>query len=511
MDLFFRSLWEHTVASRTLYLIGAFWLAALLISQIPKPNRPRLRIAKLLLIVHVAGLVAAASATAANASPHAAEVVALGGELLCLVALANQVVFRWILPRLGVALPRILIDILTAVAVGASMVAVFSRAGLSVTGLITTSAVITAVIGFSMQDTLSNMMGGLAVQLDNSVRVGDWISLGPGQPQGQVTEIRWRYTAIETRSWETLIIPNSLLMKGQVIIAGRRSNEAPKWRRDVAFFVDYRTSPNDVIAAVLTPLCRDPLAYMAKDPEPQLLFVGVRDSFAHYEFRYWLTDLSRDQQADSDARVRISYALRRAGIPMAIPAQAMFVTKESPERDLRKAESDHQQRLAALEQVDIFRSLPKTRLAELAATLSFTPFARGEAVTREGDRDDGLYMIVSGEAVVRLDGSEGRDVANLGAGQFFGEMSLMTGEARAATVLAVTDLLCYRLGKQAFELLLRTHPEVAEQVAEILANRRGELDAAREPNDNERLRRTESHKQDLIGKIRGFFGLSGER
>jgi small-conductance mechanosensitive channel len=508
VEAFVRSLWDHTVEARTLYLLGAFVLAALLVRRLPELDRPRLRLARLLLLVHVGALLVVAGLAAARRDPHVLEVIALAGELLCLIALANQIVFRVILPRLGVVIPRILMDILTAVAVVAAMIAVGKRAGFSVAGLITTSAVLTAVIGFSMQDTLGNMMGGLAVQLDNSVRVGDWISLGVGQPQGKVIEIRWRYTAIETRAWETIIIPNAVLMKGQVTIAGRRDGAAPRWRRDLSFFVDYRTPPNEVIHAVLDPLQRDPIERMALDPAPQLLFVGVKDSYAHYQLRYWLDDLSTDDPTDSEARVRIFYALRRADIPMAIPAQAVFVTAESPERALRKQEEEHAQRQSALERVDIFRALPAPRREELARSLVYAPFARGEAVTREGDRDDGLYMIVSGGAVVRLGE---REVAQLGPGQFFGEMSLMTGAVRSATVLATTDLLCYRVDKPAFEALLRAHPELADQVAGVLASRRGALEAARDEGGDAARRRIDTEKQDLLGRIRGFFGLFDDR
>src|SRR4029079_3920713 len=117
-------------------------------------------------------------------------------------------IFRAVLPRVGLRFPRIVLDLITAAGSIVIIILIGRRAGFSVAGLITTSAVLTAVIGFSLQDTLGNVMGGLSLQLDKSVSVGDWITLGAGQPTGRVIEIRWRYTAIETRNWETVIIPN---------------------------------------------------------------------------------------------------------------------------------------------------------------------------------------------------------------------------------------------------------------------------------------------------------------
>ncbi|HEY5925240.1 MAG TPA: cyclic nucleotide-binding domain-containing protein, partial [Kofleriaceae bacterium] len=131
------------------------------------------------------------------------------------------------------------------------------------------------------------------------------------------------------------------------------------------------------------------------------------------------------------------------------------------------------------------------------------------------------YMIVEGEAIVRIGGSgrpstspgfdDGRDVARLGPGQFFGEMSLMTGEARTATVIAASELLCYRMNKPAFQEILQDTPTIADQIAEVLVMRRTALSAARDERDEVRKKRHETAKQDLLGRIRGFFGLDASR
>lgn len=55
-----------------------------------------------------------------------------------------------------------------------------------------------AVIGLSLQSTLGNVIGGLALQIDDSINEGDWIELENKQ-QGQVKQVRWRHTVIETR------------------------------------------------------------------------------------------------------------------------------------------------------------------------------------------------------------------------------------------------------------------------------------------------------------------------
>ncbi|MBL9012904.1 MAG: mechanosensitive ion channel family protein [Myxococcales bacterium] len=498
-------LWDY----RTAFVVLAYIIVRVVVNRTKGVERYHMRAATTLLFGHAVSLFVAAGQAAGEYDTHIAETVAFAFELLLVVNLGITAAFRVLLPRVGFTLPRILVDLITAVGVVVVFVVVGKKAGFSVAGLITTSAVLTAVIGFSLQDTLGNVMGGLSVQLDKSVKVGDWITLGPGQPVGRVTEIRWRYTAIETRNWETVIIPNGTLVKSQVMILGQRLGEPQQWRRHIELFIDFRTPPNDVIRAIEEALRGDLPRNVAAEPAPQVIFFGVRDSFGVYAIRYWLTDLNVDDGTDSQVRVRAWYALRRAGIPLSIPASTVFLTHETVEREQRKEAEDMQERLTALASVDLFRGLPEALRKELAHELQYAPFGTGEAVTREGDRDDGLYMLVRGEATVRIgSGREAREVATLRPGQFFGEMSLMTGEARTATVVAATDLVTYRVTKDAFQRILKHTPEIADQIAEVLVQRRSALSAARDERDDTRRKRMQTAKQDLLGKIRGFFGIN---
>jgi CRP-like cAMP-binding protein len=281
-------------------------------------------------------------------------------------------------------------------------------------------------------------------------------------------------------------------------------------RRSIEFYVDFRTAPTDVIDAVRSALHGSPIAGVAGHPPPNVLFFGIRDSFAVYLARYWLTDLSADDGTDSLVRIRVYFALQRAGIAMSIPATAVFLTQESSEREARKNSDEHARRLQALRSIDLFEDLDAADRDWLADEMRFAPFTRGEPMTRQGEEDDSLFIIVSGEATVRVTaGLAEREVARLSAGSFFGEMSLMTGERRSATVIADSDVVCYRLGRAAFQTLLLRQPQFAERVAELLARRRLELETARENLDaTTRARRMETDRMDLLGRIRGFFGLS---
>jgi small-conductance mechanosensitive channel/CRP-like cAMP-binding protein len=500
------ALWDQVRHGRALWVV-AFWIVVRALAQVAPEARRRLRLPTFLLALYVLTTLAVAGVIAGGGNPRTPAVVGLAFELLALVGVVQVLVFAIALPRLGLRLPRIVVDVVTAIATAIALIVVGKRAGLSIAGLITTSAVLTAVVGFALQDTLGNLIGGLALQLDSSIKVGDWISLGVGQPQGQVVDIRWRYTAIETRAWDTLIVPNSMLMKGQVIVSGRRLGEPLQSRRQLDFQVDFRTPPTDVIAAVRTALAADRPPRVAAAPAPQVLFIGIKDSVAAYAVRYWLTDLSADEPTDSELRVRIYFALQRAGIELSIPAQAVFVSHDDDERKSRKQRDARGARLAALAAVDVFAPLDDDERGRLADRLRRAPFAAGETVTREGDHDDGLYIIVDGQAEVRIGvGDAARTVATLGPGQFFGEMALLTGEVRSATVCAVTDLDCYRLDKHGFEAMLQARPALADAVADILTDRKVALASARDAAGDAAARRMDV-KHDLLDRIRAFFAL----
>ncbi len=508
---FWISLAEALWDTWTPVVLIVFVLTRILARTAPRPvERYQLRAGGTLLLGHIIALTISVAQQAHGYEGKIAEVTSYAFEALAVMSIAFTAVFRTLLPRVGINVPRILIDLLTAIGVIFVFIAVGRRAGFSVAGLITTSAVLTAVIGFSLQDTLGNMMGGLSVQLDKSISVGDWVTVNG--VHGRVIEMRWRYTALEARNWDTVIVPNGVLVKSQVVIMGKRQGMPPMQRRHIDFYIDFRSAPTLVQSSVLGALRNDPVPNMAKEPLPQVLFMGVKDSYAHYQARYWLDDLGVDDPTDSAVRTRIWFALRRAGIPMSIPASHVFLTPDTPERGQRKADREMVQRLRALAKVDLFDNLTEQQQRTLADQLQFTPFATGEAVTREGDHDDGLFMIVEGEAAVRIGtGHDQREVAQLGAGQFFGEMSLMTGEARTATVVAATDLVCYRMSKAAFHAILQEAPAIADQVAEVLATRRSELFAARGEAETDGKSRMETAKRDLASRIRGFFGLDAAR
>lgn len=434
--------------------------------------------------------------------------VGLTLEGVVIIGLIGVLLFGGLLPICGLAFPRILQDV--TVFVGQAVWVLFAMAahGVDFTGVLTTSAVLTAVVGLAMQDTLGNIVSGLAVQLDKSLQVGDWVKLD--DLSGRVVQTRWRYTAIETRNWETVLVPNSLLSKTRVLVLGRRTDAPVQWRRWVWFNLDFRFPPSQVIETVETAMRMAEIPRVAQTPAPNCVAMDFAESYTRYAVRYWLTDIAADDPTDSEVRVHIFSALQRAGMTLSIPAHAVFMTEETAQRKELKAQSSVTGRSAALRKVRLFSHLTDEHLEALAHRLVFAPFDRGDIMTRQGAQPHWLYLMIDGlaERFVENEDHESTKVADLGPGDIFGEWSLMMNTPRESTIIARSKVDCYRLPKEDFLEALKLHPEVSEEISNIIAQRRTALETALHHLDEEARKRRQSDNQSrVLEGLRRLFGI----
>jgi small-conductance mechanosensitive channel len=429
------------------------------------------------------------------------------------VNLGGVLIFDLALPAMRLRVVTITADIVVGIAYLLSALAVFKATGFSASSVVTTSAIASGILALGMQTTLGNIVGGLALQVDGSIHVGDWIQLADGT-QGRVAAIRWRHTVVETRNWDTLIVPNANLLGQNLLVLGKRAGKPMQRRMWVYFNVDFRFPPSHVIEVVRDALWGSPLEGVASDPRPSVICYDFAHeshaSSAYYAVRYWLTDLANDDPTNSRVRAVVYAALKRADIPLARPAQTLFVEPE--EADAARELRHRDRRLAAVAHVELFHSLTDAERQYVADRLRSVPFAVGETITRQGAVAHWLYILDRGEVEVRRrsdDGATTKTVAKVVAPSFFGEMGLLTGAPRRADVVALSDVECYRLDKEGLEQILRERPEIAEALSKTLASREVGLEEAREGMDEDARRvHTASIEARMLDKIQEFFGLS---
>jgi len=427
-----------------------------------------------------------------------------------MVTIFGVLLFDYALGPLGLRPPGILTDLIVAGSSVAVTIAVLASLDRDVSSVLTTSAIATAVIGFSLQDTLRSVMGGMSLQLDRTVSEGDWIRVD--SMEGRVSEIRWRQTSIITRDGNTVVIPNSHLASNFFTILGEHGSREIQSRRWIHFEIDHGVPAGDLIAAVETALRDNPVRNMAHLPAPDCVLIDLRSAWQKFAVRYWLKNFNEDDVTDSAVRMRLIAALQRIGVGFSFPTQSVLLHPKDARHLELAHEQERERRVQALSSVSVFSPLTEEERASLATKLLFTAFSPGEIITRQGAIANWLYVVIRGTAVVRVaaaDGGPDRRVASLEPGAFFGEMALLTGAPRSATVSAETDLVCYMLDKESFLEIIQARPAMAEEISQLLAKRRVELDAVREQLDEEaRRRRLVIAEEDMLSKIRKFFRLS---
>lgn len=435
--------------------------------------------------------------------------LAVFGEGLAVIRFAGLAFFNVALPRINLRISGILADILVIIGYIGWGFFRLNLAGVELSHLFATSAILTAVLAISMQDTLGNLLGGLALQMDNSLEIGDWIKID--DLSGQVTDIQWRFTALLTRNGEKVVVPNSQLMKGRYYVLCDKHQAQPGWRRSIGFNVDLAVPPGQVINLVERDISEASIANLARQPAPNCVLMDFGPGYAHYVLRYWLINPLPDDLTDSDVRVHILATLQRNGIRLATDDHTIHLVEEGAKHRAEVEGREMQRRLRAINAIELFARLADSEKQYLAQRLTKAPFARGDIITRQGAIAHWLYIMVSGEAEAWWQPPEGprRLLEKRGPGSVFGEIGLMTGAPRRATVIANTDVETYRLDKEGFQAIIEQRPELADSLSGILERRLqrfAELEQGYSAGQNELAQRIPGSA--AIGrKIREFFGL----
>jgi small-conductance mechanosensitive channel len=485
--------------------VAALLLGLLLLVLRPM-DRPTIRgilvLLGILLLTDLLGLLVGVAGHPGFASFATATATVGVGAII--IRLGSLLLFRSLLPALRFDLPRIVEDLATTALAAAWLLFWLHGAGLDLASLVTSTAVITAVLAFSMQDTLGNILGGVVLQLDDSLRIGDWVVIDDAS--GQVVDVRWRHTAVLTRNRETVVIPNGWLVKNRFTVIGSRHDPRPRWRRWVWFNVDAAALPSRVCQILEDSVTQAEIPHVLRDPPPNAVLMEVRDGFARYALRYWMGEPRADDPTDSHVRMHALAALARHGMQLAVTREERLITKENDARRAALHATELARRGVALAEVELFSALTEGERGALAQALVPAPFVQGDTITRQGAVAHWLYLIVSGEADVWSDLGGARTwIATLKPGSVCGEMGMMTGEPRRATVTARTDVECFRLDKAAFESILRARPDLAGEISDVIARRRGELETVQE---TAAAGRSAPPPRDAIRtRIRSFFGL----
>lgn len=348
------------------------------------------------------------------------------------------------------------------------------------------------VIGLALQGTLGNLFAGLAIQIEKPFRVGHWVRIA--DLEGMVTEINWRATRVRTKSGNFVVVPNSKVADDIIV---NYSEPTLETRIEVDVGASYDVPPNEVKATILNAIRDQPLLLAARTPE--VLLLDFAASSITYRLRVWTTHFSEDERLRDQLRTEIYYAFRRRNIEIPYPIQ---VEISRSEKIAGPGIGDDAE--AVLRTVDVFKTLSDSQHAELVRATARGLYARGDTIVQQGESGASMFVVLKGGAVVTLD-PEQREVARIGPGGFFGEMSLLTGAPRMATVKTTEDSELLEITADAFRHFVMANPSAVDAIGHAVEARSAEVAQLRAATTSSSGAET---PQSLVNRIRRFLRLT---
>jgi small-conductance mechanosensitive channel len=398
--------------------------------------------------------------------------------------------------------PEVLVQLLLVAGGALAAVLLVNQVGrLDLMGLVTTSAVLTAVIGLAIQEPLKDLIAGLELQLSDDLRLGDLVEIAGGQARGRVESVSWRDTTLRSFDGVRVVLPNTQVTGG--ILRNLSVTGAVADRFDVG--LDFDLPPGAAMALLERVVTNHPL--VLQEPPPEVRVKAFADSAITYEVQVWFREPSDGVRLSLRSALlqQIWYALKREGRTIPFPVRELQRRRSDPAATAVAAPLPAQEGRLLLAGHSLFADLPPADLDSLLTHSRPVLFTAGEAIVREGATGRSLYQVITGRVEVEKEVQPGRviHVAELGPGEVFGEMTLFQGSPRSATVRALEDSQLLRVDRAGVRELLERDPALLERFAQLVNARRRELESL---GQDERQREASN----LLEAMRNlFFALGG--
>src|SRR5436189_1748369 len=333
-------------------------------------------------------------------------------------------------------------------------------------GLLAGSGIVAIIIGFAGQNFFAGVIAGISIQLNRPYKVGDWLQVA--ERFAEVMEINWRSTRLRTNDAIYLDIPNNEMVS-HAIVNLHYPTEVHAMRIRVG--VEYKNPPNLVKDALFR--AASSAEGVLAEPKVRIFLVDFADFAVIYEIKFYMGNHARINEINDAVRTNVWYELKRQGITIPFPIRTLQVERKAPPR----LQEEQAEARTILRDEALFECLSDDQLDSLVRQSRVNHFGRGERVIREGAEGDSMFILLRGAAEVSISKNGASiPVAKLRAPDWFGEMSLLTGERRTATVRAETDCQVMEIGKQVMAELLRASPDCLERLSELLAKRKMETE-----------------------------------
>ena len=404
--------------------------------------------------------------------------------------------------RRGVVIPRLLREFTAGVICLIALLLVLSigyQAQSELKGLLAGSGVAAIILGFGMQNLLKTLVAGAELQIGKPYKLGDWLKIG--DHIGQVMEINWADTRLRTNDAVSIEIPNSKIVEDTII---NLSSPTPLHAQRLLVGADYNVPPNRVKDALRRAAAN--AEGIVLDPPPKAYLKDFGDSAVMYEVKFWMNSHATYNDLCDAIRTNIWYEFKRQKINIPFPIRTLQVERKSG----KEPSTAKQSAKAVLRKEPLFGCLNDEQIDGLLKDAEVNHFGRGEPVIEEGTHGESMFILLRGTAQVSVTKNESLiRVGVLREGDCFGEMSLLTGEPRTATVRAEKDCEVLEISKPVMGDLLRTSPQCLNQLSALLATRKLETEGlvrdAMQPEANDEKQR--EYTASFMRRLRSFFAL----
>lgn len=365
---------------------------------------------------------------------------------------------------------------------------------IDLSAIVTTTTVITATIAFAMQSTLANALSGFSIQTDDLLSRGNWISIKEKNIFGEIINVGFRYSTLKTPENLQILVPNSVIMQNLVTFHGNReTEEKPALQVDV--MLGYDMPPEKAKALLLKVICDE--REILDQPLPLVRLVSLNDSGITYQLRFCIVDPSRRIPVQDLIYSQIWYAVNRAGYSFPFPHRQIINTEARQPFEFSK---EHV--ALYLRDSGLFAMLEAHMVTALVDQAPISVYGTDEIVVRQGECGSSLFIVLKGTLEVSIDAVV---VGNICQGSFFGEMSLLTGEPRSATVRATCEVWLAEITKEIMEPILRANPVVLEALGTALAERA--LKSRESRASHNEMTAVLHRSEDYLQRLKSFFGL----